>query len=239
MDTELPGWLKQPLFLICRRNVAFNKRVEACIYTWDKPGMRWNGIWNASMILESMSSFTEIQHCRSARLRMTIHRYDMSTVFFTIFVTKRTPKGPREPQMEPSNRRFYEHGVWYIYPTLPGIELTTCLVHISINYFFEIRDNSHNTRGHSLTLRCRNININLMKNSIVNRHINCWNCLPNCTVHANSIGAFKKELNKIDFKKFLRGRALVWCCCLPDPVDQRAEQICIIYIWLVLGFVDQ
>ena len=83
------------------------------------------------------------------------------------------------------------------------------LVDISVNDFFEIRDNSHNTRGHSLTLRYRNINNNLIKNSFVNRHINCWNCLPNCTVHANSIGAFKRELDKIDFKKFLRGRALV------------------------------
>ena len=83
------------------------------------------------------------------------------------------------------------------------------LFDISVNDFFEIRDNSHNTRGHSLTLRYRNINNNLMKNSFVNRHINCWNCLPNCTVHANSIGAFKRELDKIDFKKFLRGRALV------------------------------
>ena len=61
------------------------------------------------------------------------------------------------------------------------------LVDISVNDFFEIRYNSHNTRGHSLTLRCRNFNNNLMKNSFVNRHINCWNCLPNCTVHANSI----------------------------------------------------
>ena len=73
------------------------------------------------------------------------------------------------------------------------------LVDISVNDLFEIRDISHNTRGHSLTLHCSNIKNNLMKNSFVNRHINyCWNSLPNCVVHANSFGAFKMELDKIN-----------------------------------------
>ena len=59
------------------------------------------------------------------------------------------------------------------------------------DFFLKIRVNSHNTRGHGLTLRCSNINNNMMKISFVNGHITCWNSLPNCVVNANSIGTFK------------------------------------------------
>ena len=76
-----------------------------------------------------------------------------------------------------------------------------------------------------LTLRYRNINNNLMKNSFVNRHINCWNCLPNCTVHANSVGAFKRELDKIWYLKVFKGSGIsvmllparsCWSTCKTD-----------------------
>ena len=39
------------------------------------------------------------------------------------------PYVPREPRRDPSNCRLYEHGIC-MYPTLPGLELATCSIHL-------------------------------------------------------------------------------------------------------------
>ena len=53
-------------------------------------------------------------------------KYKIALLFF--FFQHNFCVKPYVPQRDPSNHRLYEHGIWYIYPTLPGIELTTCSI---------------------------------------------------------------------------------------------------------------
>ena len=63
---------------------------------------------DASVNLASVSLASVRQRLSSA---INIMRLP-TTIFNTIFVSSRNV--PREPRRDPSNRRLYEHGIWYI-----------------------------------------------------------------------------------------------------------------------------
>ncbi len=76
--------------------------------------------------------------------------------------------------------------------------------HFDIDYakYFEFKTNR--TRGNSWALVKKYSNKDIKKFSFAQRIVNIWNYLPENTVTAVTVPAFKKSLHSIDFDRFLR-----------------------------------
>ncbi len=77
--------------------------------------------------------------------------------------------------------------------------------HVDIDFtkYFELKKSR--TRGHSWALISKHSNKDLKKFSFACRIVNVWNFLPETSVSAPSVPAFKKSLHSIDLTRFLRG----------------------------------
>ena len=69
--------------------------------------------------------------------------------------------------------------------------------HVDKYIFFQFPESGHYTRGHSCKLFKPRLDKSLMirKNWFSQRVVSAWNCLPDTTVNAPSIGTFKKALD--------------------------------------------
>ena len=71
------------------------------------------------------------------------------------------------------------------------------------NGLFVRSPGSMELRGNNFKLLKPHVNINCRAHSFACRNINIWNTLPQCAIDCNSIKAFKIQLDKFDFSKFL------------------------------------
>jgi len=67
---------------------------------------------------------------------------------------------------------------------------------IEAEQFFELADNSHGLRGHTLKIRKGRAQRDVRKYSFSQRIVNSWNRLPQCVVDATSVNAFKNALGR-------------------------------------------
>jgi hypothetical protein len=81
------------------------------------------------------------------------------------------------------------------------------LVHVKREEFFNFFDNPHFTRGNDFKLVKPIAKNNTLSNMFAWRCIGIWNELPNEVVNAPSAVSFKYKLQKINFNKYLIGRA--------------------------------
>ena len=81
------------------------------------------------------------------------------------------------------------------------------LIDLDFNEFFEF--NTRNTRGHCRKLHIKRARLDVRKYFFCNRVTNIWNSLPPAAVEAGSLYQFKKEIRKIDYTRYLRGRTLM------------------------------
>ena len=68
--------------------------------------------------------------------------------------------------------------------------------------------NATSTRGHSYKLGVQFSRVNYRKYFFANRVVNIWNNLPLDVVESPSLYAFKKAVNKLNFKSYCRGHAI-------------------------------
>jgi len=67
---------------------------------------------------------------------------------------------------------------------------------IESNKFFELSDNAHNLRGHSVKISVKRSRLNVRKFFFSQRVIPQWNSLPENVVTAQSTNTFKNRLDK-------------------------------------------
>ena len=76
-------------------------------------------------------------------------------------------------------------------------------INVNFENYFEYKSNI--TRGHSLSLRERQSNSDLKRFSFAQRIVKVWNFLPETVINAPSVASFKKQLDKVELGRFLRG----------------------------------
>ena len=74
-------------------------------------------------------------------------------------------------------------------------KLLTNRMEIDASQFFQLRTQTHNTRGHRLKLYVPGVRTNIRKNSFSQRVLEHWNGLPAEVVDAESVNAFKTMLD--------------------------------------------
>ena len=82
------------------------------------------------------------------------------------------------------------------------------MVDISIDSFFNLRNNSIVTRGHNFAIARKFCRTDQIRNVFANRVVKIWNSLDFNTVNAETINVFKGLINKTDLNSFIRGHAL-------------------------------
>ena len=63
--------------------------------------------------------------------------------------------------------------------------------------FFQLADNSHGLRGHSLKLKKERSRLEIRRCFFSQRIVNDWNSLPQHVVEATSVNSFKNALDKL------------------------------------------
>jgi len=74
-------------------------------------------------------------------------------------------------------------------------KLLTGKENIDPHRFFQLSDNIHGLRGHSLKLSLNRCRLDLRKNFFSQRVISAWNSLPQHVVDATSVNSFKNRLD--------------------------------------------
>ena len=74
-------------------------------------------------------------------------------------------------------------------------KIVNCMDNITLNTFFELDSNSI-TRGHKYKFKKKFSRLNLRKNNFSSRIINHWNSLPADVIDSQTLGIFKKRLDK-------------------------------------------
>jgi hypothetical protein len=131
---------------------------------------------------------TDVRKVESVQRRFTRRLVGMQTLSYSDRLNKL--------KLESLELRRLKFDLLYVYKMFKGLVNLDCSI-------FQLSTVLH-LRGHSCKLVKPVANINIRCHSFACRIIDAWNSLPQTTIIAPSVNAFKKSLNKVNFNIFLQ-----------------------------------